>query len=146
MLNAIKTTSKLNRLHSMLEDVFTRAFLFRYIGSARWSVILVKVLAALQNGTWCGRTEYVQRRKGTTVKERWRETKKNINNGTLKQEQVLRKAGQWLFKVIANRNGSKFLHGKNNFVERSKILLNAYLKIILLDHQNNFIETLKIIL
>jgi len=145
MLNVIKTTSKLDRLHSMLEDAFTRAFLFRHIGSARRS-ILVKVLAALQNGTWCSRTEYVQRRKGTTVKERWRETKKNTNNGTLKQEQVLRKAGQWLFKVTANRNGSKFLHGKNNFAEESKILLHAYLKIILLDHQNNFIGTSKIIL
>jgi len=37
------------------------------------------------------------------------------------------------------------LHGKNNFVEESKILLNTDLKIILLDHQNNFVETLKII-
>lgn len=30
---------------------FTRAFLFRNVGSAWRSVILVKVLAALQNGT-----------------------------------------------------------------------------------------------
>jgi len=30
-----------------------------------------------------------------------------------------------------------FLHGKNDFAERSKILLDIDLKIILLDHQNN---------
>jgi len=36
------------------------------------------------------------------------------------------------------------LHGKNDFAEGSKILLNTDLKIILLDHQNNFVETLKI--
>jgi len=35
------------------------------------------------------------------------------------------------------------LHGKNDFAEGSKILLNTDLKIILLDHQNNFVETLK---
>jgi len=35
-------------------------------------------------------------------------------------------------------------HGKNEFVERSKILLDTDLKIILLDHQNNFVGTLKI--
>jgi len=38
---------------------------------------------------------------------------------------------------------SSFLHGKNNFVEGSKILLD--LKIILLGHENNFVGTLKII-
>jgi len=36
------------------------------------------------------------------------------------------------------------LHGKNDFAERSKILLDTDLKIILLDHQNNFVGTLKI--
>jgi len=36
------------------------------------------------------------------------------------------------------------LHGKNDFAEGSKILLDTDLKIILLDHQNNFIGTLKI--
>jgi len=37
------------------------------------------------------------------------------------------------------------LYRKNDFAEGSKILLNTDLKIILLDHQNNFIEALKII-
>jgi len=37
------------------------------------------------------------------------------------------------------------LHGKNDFAERSKILLNIDQKIILLDYQNNFIGILKII-
>jgi len=37
-----------------------------------------------------------------------------------------------------------FLHGKNDFAERSKILLDTDLKIILLDYQNNLIGTLKI--
>jgi len=36
------------------------------------------------------------------------------------------------------------LHGKKDFTEESKILLNTDLKIILLDHQNNFVRTLKI--
>jgi len=36
------------------------------------------------------------------------------------------------------------VHGKNDFTERSKILLDTVLKIILLDHQNNFVGTLKI--
>jgi len=36
------------------------------------------------------------------------------------------------------------MHGKNDFVERSKILLNIDMKIILLDNQN-FAGTLKII-
>jgi len=35
------------------------------------------------------------------------------------------------------------IHGKN-FAEESKILLDTDLKIILLNHQNNFVETLKI--
>jgi len=38
----------------------------------------------------------------------------------------------------------EFLYGKNDFVERSKILLYTDLKIILLGHQNNFVRTLKI--
>jgi len=38
------------------------------------------------------------------------------------------------------------LHGKNDFAEESKILLDIDLKIILLDHQNNFVGTLKIML
>jgi len=33
---------------------------------------------------------------------------------------------------------------KKTFAEKSKILLNTDLKIILLDHQNNFVRTLKI--
>jgi len=37
-----------------------------------------------------------------------------------------------------------FLHEKNDFIEGSKILLDTDLKIILLDHQNNFVGTLKI--
>jgi len=36
------------------------------------------------------------------------------------------------------------LHGKKDFAEESKILLDTDLKIILLDHQNNFVRTLKI--
>jgi len=36
------------------------------------------------------------------------------------------------------------LHGKNDFAEGSKILLNTDLKIILSGHQNNFVGTLKI--
>jgi len=36
------------------------------------------------------------------------------------------------------------VHRKNDFAERSKILLDTGLKIILLDHQNNFVGTLKI--
>jgi len=36
------------------------------------------------------------------------------------------------------------VHRKNDFAERSKTLLDTDLKIILLDHQNNFVETLKI--
>jgi len=35
-------------------------------------------------------------------------------------------------------------HGKNDFAEGSKVLLDTDLKIILLDHQNNFVEILKI--
>jgi len=37
-----------------------------------------------------------------------------------------------------------YLRGKNNFTEGSKILLDIDLKIILLDHQNNVVGTLKI--
>jgi len=36
-------------------------------------------------------------------------------------------------------------HGKNDFAEGSKILLNTDQKIILLNHRNNFVGTLKII-
>jgi len=39
---------------------------------------------------------------------------------------------------------NKILYGKKNFAERSKILLDTNLKIILLDPQNNFVRTLKI--
>jgi len=37
-----------------------------------------------------------------------------------------------------------YLHGKNDSAERFKILLDTDLKIILLDQQNDFVETLKI--
>jgi len=37
-----------------------------------------------------------------------------------------------------------YVHGKNDFVDGSKILLNTDLKIILLDHQNIFIGILKL--
>jgi len=36
------------------------------------------------------------------------------------------------------------VHGKNDFAERSKILLNTDLKIILLNHRNNFVGIKKI--
>jgi len=36
------------------------------------------------------------------------------------------------------------LHGKNDFAEKYKILLDTDLKIILLNHQNNFVGSLKI--
>jgi len=36
------------------------------------------------------------------------------------------------------------LHGKNDFAEESEILLDTDLKIILLNHQNNFVGTLKV--
>jgi len=36
------------------------------------------------------------------------------------------------------------VHGKNDFAEKFKILLDTDQKIILLDHQNNFVGTLKI--
>jgi len=39
---------------------------------------------------------------------------------------------------------TNLVHGKNDFIEGFKILLNTHLKIILLDHQNNFVEILKI--
>jgi len=35
------------------------------------------------------------------------------------------------------------LHGKNDFAKGSQILLDTNLKIILLDHQNNFDKNLK---
>jgi len=35
---------------------------------------------------------------------------------------------------------NKFIHGKNDFAEGFKILPNTNLKIILLDHQNNFVR------
>jgi len=38
----------------------------------------------------------------------------------------------------------KYCYGKNNFAEGSKILLDTDLKIILLDHQNNFVGILKV--
>jgi len=38
------------------------------------------------------------------------------------------------------------IHGKSDFAERSKILLTTDWKIILLDHQNNFVKTLKIMI
>jgi len=38
----------------------------------------------------------------------------------------------------------KNVHRRNDFTEDFKILLDTDLKIILLDHQNNFVETLKI--
>jgi len=37
-----------------------------------------------------------------------------------------------------------FVHGKNDFAEGSKILLDTNLKIILLNYQNNFVGILKI--
>jgi len=37
-------------------------------------------------------------------------------------------------------------HGKNDFSDGSKILLDTDLKIILLDHQNNFVGILKIMI
>jgi len=36
------------------------------------------------------------------------------------------------------------IYEKNDFAKRSKILLDTDLKIILLDHQNNFVGTLKV--
>jgi len=36
------------------------------------------------------------------------------------------------------------LHGKNDFIEGSKILLNTDLKIMLLAHQNNFVKISKV--
>jgi len=39
---------------------------------------------------------------------------------------------------------ARMSHGKNNFAEEFKILLDTDLKIILLDYQNNLAGTLKI--
>jgi len=36
------------------------------------------------------------------------------------------------------------MHGKNDFTEGSEILLDTDLNIILLDHQNNFVRSLRI--
>jgi len=47
-------------------------------------------------------------------------------------------------KCDESLSGLFSLHRKNDFDERSKILLDTDLKIILLDHQNNFVGTLKI--
>jgi len=40
---------------------------------------------------------------------------------------------------MKNQSNCKHVHGKNDFVEGSKILLDTDLKIIL-NHQNNFVE------
>jgi len=45
--------------------------------------------------------------------------------------------------VILKNILDKYLHEKNDFAEGFKILLNIDLK-ILLDHQNNFVGTLKV--
>jgi len=39
---------------------------------------------------------------------------------------------------------TEIMHGKNDFAEGSKILLDIDLKIILLSHRNNFVGILKI--
>jgi len=39
---------------------------------------------------------------------------------------------------------TSYIHGKNDFAEAFKILLDTDLKIILLDPRNNFVGTLKI--
>jgi len=49
-----------------------------------------------------------------------------------------------LFSPIFKNRSCLYIHRKNDFAEGSKILLDTDLKIILLDHQNNFVETLKI--
>jgi len=49
-----------------------------------------------------------------------------------------------LLKRFGKLDFSKYMHGKNDFAEESKILLATDLKIILLDYQNNFVGTLKI--
>jgi len=46
--------------------------------------------------------------------------------------------------MICNKNIFGLVHGKNGFAEGFKILLDTDLKIILLNHQNNFVGTLKI--
>jgi len=38
----------------------------------------------------------------------------------------------------------RIVHGKNDFAEGSKILLDTDLKIILLNHQNDFVRILKV--
>jgi len=53
-----------------------------------------------------------------------------------------------IFNILCKLNlflhDISFVHEKNDFAERFKILLNTDLKIILLDCQNNFVGTLKI--
>jgi len=46
-------------------------------------------------------------------------------------------------KQVTSRYNKTIYIIKNDFAERSKILLDTDLKIILLDHQNNFVRTLK---
>jgi len=41
--------------------------------------------------------------------------------------------------VLSRLPLSRYLHGKNDFAEESKILLDTDLKVILLDQQNNFV-------
>jgi len=38
---------------------------------------------------------------------------------------------------------NNFIHTRKDFAEKSKILLDTDLEIILLNHQNNFVEILK---
>lgn len=60
--------------------------------------LLVKVLAAcLRNGTWCSWIEHVRDAEKGDQRTRVGEMRKKhiSNDSTRKQEQVLRKAGQW---------------------------------------------------
>jgi len=55
---------------------------------------------------------------------------------------------QYCFKFARNSSSYNFrifIHGKNDFAEKLKILLDTDLKIILLNYQNNFVRILKII-
>jgi len=45
---------------------------------------------------------------------------------------------------LNNAKNFDIVYEKNDFAEGSKILLNTDLKIILLDYQNNFVKTSKI--
>jgi len=49
-----------------------------------------------------------------------------------------------LVKILHLRDFKRISFRKNDFVEESKILLYIDLKIISLDHQNNFVRTLNI--